>query len=738
MSNLKNQRIGQDRQQEQEIDLLALFAILLDRKYFIILITAIFTVIGVATAVFSKPIYKATALIQVEQSKPSVPGLEDMAGMFEGTSGAITEIELLKSRTVIGEAVDSLNLNLVAKPKLIPLIGDKFFRGFNPQSDTDLAEPFMGFDQYAWGGESIDVFRFDVPKGFLGQAFELVTTDNGYELYNPAGEQILVGQVGQDITQGYYKLSVRKLTARPGSTFILVKNDRYRAILGLQSQIRAIEKAKDSGIIELSFEHSSPAYAEKVLNKISSIYVRNNVDRNSAEAAKSLQFLEVQLPEIKKQLERAERKYNEHQRRYQSIDISLETQGLLDQVVELETKLQELELKRVDISRKFKKTHPTYQGVLGQIEAVSEQRDQLVAKVSDLPQTQQELLRLRRDVEVSNEIYMLLLGKTQELDIIRAGTVGNVRVVDQAAVDTTKPVKPKKALMVVLATFLGALIALVIVFIQKVMNRGVEDAGEIEALGIPVYASVPYSDLQNNLNKESKPRGKKEAEAGNLLALYNPADLTIESLRSLRTSLHFAMMEAKNKVLAISSPSPGAGKSFISGNLAVVLAQSGKKVLVVDADMRKGFMHKHFNVASENGLSDLLSGRIELNKAIQATEVEGLHFIARGMVPPNPSELLMHKNFDDFVAQVNEQYDFVIIDTPPILAVTDPAIVSAHAGTTLLVTRFGLNQVREIELTVNRFAQNGIDVKGVVFNGVVKKAGSAYGYYNYAYQSESA
>jgi tyrosine-protein kinase Etk/Wzc len=224
-----------------------------------------------------------------------------------------------------------------------------------------------------------------------------------------------------------------------------------------------------------------------------------------------------------------------------------------------------------------------------------------------------------------------------------------------------------------------------------------------------------------------------------LLAVDNPADLTIESIRSLRTSLHFAMLEAKNNIITISGPSPEVGKSFVSANLAAILAQGGQKVLIVDADMRKGYLNHWFNLQWDDGLSDFLSGKIKLAQVIKSTGVDNLDIITRGMVPPNPSELLMQPRFSQLIEQVKGQYDFVIIDTPPILAVTDPAIVAAHTGTTLLVTRFGKNPIREIEYTRNRFEQNGIEVKGVIFNGVEKKSSNAYGYYgyyNYEYKSD--
>ena len=726
-------------QPTQEIDLMALLGALLDRKYFIAGITALFMFIAVVYAVLSTPVYQATAMIQVEDGSASVPGFDDMAGMFESTSAAVTEIELLKSRSVIGETVDSLKLDITAEPKLFPFIGNRAYRKFTPMSDGDLAEPSFGASSYAWGGESINIFRFDVPRTVINRGFTLLAlADKRVALLNGDGEQILAGKVGEELTNGKFNLTVRELNARPGTEFLITRKDRLNTILDLQTAIGASEKGKDSGIINLSLQSTKPSYAEKVLDKVAAIYVRRNVERNSAEAQKSLEFLEVQLPEIKKQLEYAEQRFNDYQIKRQSINITLETQGVLEQVVKLETKLQELNLKRLELGRKFKKDHPAYQGIIEQIQAVESQKNELIGEVGNLPETQQELLRLKRDVEVSNQIYTLLLSKTQELDIVRAGTVGNVRVIDYAEVNTSKPVKPKKALIVVMATMLGGMLAVAIVLIQKAMHKGVEDPSEIEGLGIPVYASVPHSDYQDKLTGFTG-RKNKAGKAKSLLALDNPADLSIEALRSLRTSLHFAMMEAKNNIIAISGPSPGVGKSFISVNLAAVLAQSGKKVLIIDADMRKGYLQTQFGLKWDNGLSDYLSGRLNLAQVTKPTKVEGLNVITRGQIPPNPSELLMHSNFSKLVEEVSAAYDIVIIDTPPILAVTDPAIVSAHTGTTLLVARFGQNHLREIDLTRNRFEQNGIDVKGVVFNGVLKKASNAYGYYgyyNYEYKSD--
>ncbi|WP_209327693.1 polysaccharide biosynthesis tyrosine autokinase [Pseudoalteromonas sp. PA2MD11] len=737
-SNLINDlQKKQSGSQVNEIDLLSLLGALLDKKFFLCFVTAVFFIFGIIIAYFSVPIYKANAILQVEQQRTSLPGFDEINGMFDAPSNASTEIELLSSRAVIGEAVDDLNLTVSAEPKLFPFIGWKYFNSFKSSQKTPYSDAMFNLESYAWGGENINVDLFSVPREFEGVEFYLrLVEHNKFEVSNDNGDVILDGEVGEEASNEEFSILVTEISAAIGTDFVIKKMNRLQTILRLQNELNASEVSRGTGVIGLTVQSSKPSKAVMILDKITEIYVKNNIARNSAEAQQSLEFLNHQLPEVKRQLDNAENRFNKYKVEQESVNITLETEAVLDSLVKIDTKLQELDLKKLEIGRKFTVEHPSYQAINEQISAVRAQRKSLLNEVQVLPETQQKLLSLTRDVQVNSEIYTLLLSKAQELDIVKAGTVGNVRVIDKAIVNTSSPVKPRKPLIIFAMTLLGIILGVTVIFVQRLLNRGVEDPSEIESLGLPVYASVPYSDYQDKLTGFS--RGNKGNKPKSILAVDNPADLSIEALRSLRTSLHFAMMEAKNNIIAISGPSPGVGKSFISVNLATVLAQSGKKVLIIDADMRKGYLQTQFGMKWDDGLSDYLSGRLNLEEVTKTSQVQDLDVITRGQIPPNPSELLMHSNFTKLIEQVKDKYDIVIIDTPPILAVTDPAIVSAHTGTTLLVTRFGQNHAREIELTRNRFEQNGIGVKGVVFNGVLRKASNAYGYYgyyNYEYKS---
>ena len=717
-----------------EIDLLALLGALIDNKLTIAACTGVFAVCGIAYALLATPIYRADAVVQIEEKSQGIGSLlGDAAGgdMFSAPSAATTEIELLKSRKVIGQAVDNLKLDIDAHPKLLPGIGAAMYRRFQPTAEQPLAEPFLGFDSYAWGGEDLSVFQLDVPAALEGEDLTLrAEADQGFTLLNEDGDVLLNGSVGDPVELHGFRVQIERLKARPGTEFELKKRNELSTILDYQRRVGVSEKGRDSGILQLGLESDDPAAAASVLDEVARLYVRQNVERKSAEAQQSLDFLKDQLPEVRRQLERAEEALNKYQSSAGSVDITLETQAVLDQVVELETAISELSLKRSEMERRFTRQHPNYLALMEQKQQLEARRDDLLKRVGGLPETQQELLRLSRDVKVSTEIYTAMLNKSQELDVVRAGTVGNVRIIDSAVVDTSQPVKPKKALIVVLATLLGGMLGVAIALLRHALNRGIENPELIEQLGLPVYAAVPFSKEQQTLERVS---GKKvHVQGAQLLAASNPADLSIEALRSLRTSLHFAMMEAKNNILMISGPSPAVGKSFISANLAAIVAQTGQRVVLIDADMRKGYVHKLLNILPEPGLSDLLVNTHTLPDVIHKTDVDNLHFIARGQIPPNPSELLMHANFTKLLETLSSKYDLVIVDTPPILAVTDAALVGRQAGTSLIVTRFGLNPVKEIEQTLQRFRNNGVEIKGAIFNAVEKKA-SAYGYGNYSY-----
>lgn len=717
---------------DDEIDLGRLFGLLLDAKWTIIGITFVAMLCGVAYALLATPVYKADALLQVEKKSSGMPALGgEMAEMFAQESEAETEIQIIKSRMVIGAVVDQLDLTTIAQPDYAPVIGNFLARRAEQKDQINIAE--LQVPSYATG-QALTLVVADDVRHAAGATFELMHDDN----------VVLAGKIGEPAQSGDWVLHITDIATPNTNRFTLIKTTRLSAINNWTQQLAVSEQGKQSGILSASIQHTNAPLAQQVLDAIAKEYMLQNIRRNAAEAQNSLDFIEKQLPNLKTELTAAEEKLNQYRLKSQSVDLSLETQGLLEQVIEYEKRLNELSFKEAELARLYTQQHPQYQALLEQKQRLQNEQAELMAEIEELPETQQEVLRLTRDVEVNQEIYLQLLNRMQELNVMKAGTVGNVRILDDAVIQP-QPVAPKKPLIVVLATMLGVMLSVGLVFVRAAFNRGIESPEQLEDVGIPVYASVPRSDAQEKLeaklDKQLKRRkkGKEEAHLP-LLADSDPTDLSIEALRGLRTSLHFAMLEAKNNVLMISGPSPGVGKSFITANLAAVLAQSGKKVLAIDIDLRRGYLHNMLHVGNDNGLSQYLSNQCEEAALVKHTHVENLDTINRGIAPPNPSELLMHPRFEALLNNLSQQYDYVLCDTPPILAVTDAAIVGRYAGTNMLVTRYGRNPVREVEATVKRFAQNGVEIKGAVLNSVERKPSSYYGYgygYGYGYEYKS-
>lgn len=718
---------------DEEIDLRTLMGTLADSRKLILFGTLMFLLASVLYVVLATPKYEATATVQVERRAPTFPGLSQNSGVQTAAeSPAATEIQLLTSRSVLSEALDNLDLDVHVQSARFPVFGDYLARNFVPARPGDVNDAWFGLSKYGWGGERLDVARLDVPEDLVDQTMKVVAGDNGeYTLYDPEGNALLRGRVGQPAQAGGVNMLVRTLYGNPGTQFSVTRLNSLAILAQLRKDISASEQGRDSGVIALGYENEDPVLARQVLEQISRAYVHQNVARNSAEAAKRLQFVKRQLPNVRKELDKAQAALTAYQTQTQTLDVGVQNQALLNQTVGIDSAISQLRIQQAELSSRFTANHPTYKALLAQIAQFESQKAGLRGRIAELPETQQGLFRLTRDVEVTNQTYASLLDQAQQLDIARASAVGNARIIDPAAVNYESPAWPKPIPVIAGGTLLGALLMMGFVLIRQMMRRGVEDPADIELLGLPVYASIPYSERgrELTLNPARFPNGQQK-----LLALNAPTDLAMEALRSLRTSLHFARFKTKNNLLMISAPSPGVGKTFVCANLAVTMAQAGQRVLLIDADMRRGTLHHAVGVRSEGGLSELISGQIPLEEAIRGVQgAENLSFISRGEIPPNPSELLMNPAFNELLEQVGPRYDIVIIDTPPVLAVTDAAVIGHQVGTCLMVVRFGLNQQREIALAKQRLEQNGVEVKGAIFNGVMKRSGGHYAYTYYEY-----
>lgn len=714
---------------EDDFNIGEVIATLMQYKWFILIVTALAVMAGIFTVFVSTPIYRADALLQVDEKASGLSALTALQPLIEDSTSVSAELEIINSRMVLGRVVERLKLDIVAEPDYLPVIGRAVARRY--KGDTP-ADPLLGLAGYAWGGEGIQVETLDMPEVMRGTIFTLVAgADGHYELFDEDEQPVLQGRVGEPAIGESVTLFVSNLAGRVGTRYELTRLPSEEAIRRIRDRLTVRERTKKSGVLEASLVGPDRPSLPLVLDEVLNTYVRQNVERRSAEAENTLKFLETQLPIVKSQVDAAEVAYNNYRQVRGSVDLTLETQSVLQSVVEVDNEIVKLQQQREELRQNYTPQHPRVMALDAQVGRLQARRGAFEKDVSKLPDTQQTALRLKRDVEVSTTLYTNLLNTAQQLRVSKAGTVGDVRIIDDAAA-ARLPVEPKAKVILVLAAVLGLFLALSAVWLRRTLRVLVEDPEKIESqLGLPVYATVPHSKAELEIARAIK-SGKGVTEQ---LAITKPEDDAVESLRSLRTTLHFALLDADKGSILITGPSPGVGKSFISRNLGVVLAQAGKKVVVIDADLRRGHIHREFGFPRENGVSDYVGGEQTLSNIVRPTSIPGLSVVTTGQIPPNPSEVLMHPRFEELLQRLGEIFDILIIDAPPMLAVSDAAIIGRHTGATLLVARAGMHPMRELEQSVKRLAQAGVQAKGFVFNDYdLNRQRYRYGYKGYVYR----
>lgn len=711
-----------------EINLLELLDVVLDNRWLIASVTALGLVIGAAYALLATPIYQANTLIQVEDSKGDPLGsmLGQASGLFDIRSPASAEMQILKSRLVVDQAVANLGLDIEVAPRYVPLVGRWLAKRAKEPSSPGL----LGIGGFVSGNESLTVREFEVPAELEGKSFKvrLGAAPQSYELISPDGQALGEGRVGKPLAFMVDGEPGRMLIAdamgKPGAAFFATRYFRLTVTEELQKDLRISEEGKQSGVIRASLEGDDPREVARLLNEIGTLYVRQNIERKAAEAEKSLQFLGAFLPQLRQQMEESESKFNQFRNRNSTFDLNAEGKAVLDTSVKLQTDLLTLQQKRKELRALYTPEHFSIRTLDAQIAGINAQLDEINSRVKSMPDIEQELLSLTRDVKVNSELYVNLLNSAQQLRLVKEGKVGNVRIVDVAAV-TKKPVKPQKALLVALAAVLGLMVGLALAFVRNSLRAGLKDPAEIEQhTGLHVFASVPHSEVQA---KHAMNVGNK-VQGNHVLAVTAPQELAIEALRSLRTALQFAMLDAPSNIILITGPTPGIGKSFTSVNLAAVLGAANKRVLLIDADLRKGHLNQYFGLGRERGMSEVVSGSVALQDALHRELAPNLDFLSTGILPPNPAELLMSPATLELIRQASKDYDLVLIDTPPVLAASDTAILAPHAGAVFMVARAEITTVGELQESNKRLLDTGVKTKGVIFNGLnVSKRRYGYG-----------
>ncbi len=725
----RQQKVHDGDEPDDGISVGEVFAVFMENRLLISAIVIAFAVVGFAYTFVVTPVFRADGLIQVEEKGNGLSALKDLQPLLGDNTTVAAEQEILSSRLVLGRVVSKQRLDVEITPRVFPVIGSAIFR---LRSGGDVRAPVLGLGGYAWGGEQIKVDDLKVPIGEQDKQMTIVIEGrDGYSLFDNAGEKILEGVAGVRSTGKGYEIFVSKVLANNGTQFFVKKKSSESSIKSLRESIAIKERGKKSGILEVSLTGTDIEKVVHVLDDVMNTYVRQNVDQRSAEAENTLKFLDAQLPALKKEMEAAEAAYNAYRQNRGSLDLNIETQSVLQSLVEVDNQIVALQQEREELRQGFTAEHPRVKALDHRMERLKDRRAQFDSAVNKLPATQQRVLQLARDVEVTSTLYTNLVNTSQQLKVSKAGTVGDVRIVDSAAA-SHDPVGMKKPVVLAVAIIVGVLFSAAVIWVRRSLRVVIEDPEVIEAkLGLPVYATIPHSEDEVTISK----KGREIESGAKLLAVTRPDDDAVESLRGLRTTIHFALIDASNNSLLITGSSPALGKSFVSKNLSAVLAQCGQRIVIVDADLRRGHIHKEFNLKREYGVSEFVSGTCDYEEIVKPTSVPNLWVVTTGQIPPNPSELLMHLRFEALLEKLASQFDTVIVDAAPILAVSDAAIIGRLTGATLMIARAGHHPISELEQAVKRLNQAGVSVKGFVFNDLdVNRQRYRYGYKGYVYK----
>lgn len=710
---------------DDEIDLRALWTTLKHRKGTIALIaTLIFLGTLIATLMMT-PIYRASVTLQIDTEDKKVLDFD-----VEASNRAVdskdfyqTQYELLKSRTLARMTIDDLSLEASLKGE-------------------ELAKPFFA--------ETVD----GIKKSIYGEEEETEENVNS-----------------------------------PGKLGEYPVEDKFLAAL-------TVTPVKNSRIVTISYDHVDPQMATTIANSMADNFIKMNLSRRKDAASYAENFLQNELADAKSKLEESESKLVAFAKKETIIRMDDEKQGSLTSqtMSALNAALTEAEKDRITAESKYKQAqaagasktleNPTIQElkknlakiqgdyqeklqiykpdypIMAQLQnQISElqlqidqeigritstisgalQADYLAAKQNEddlrkkLTKQQDELLTLRdksigyntfqREVETNRNMYEGLLQRIKEIGV--AGGIGanNISVVDPALVPYQKH-KPNTRLNLALGLVAGLFLGMVIAFLIEFIDDRVKSSSDLERLlGLPLLGITPAL------------KGKNITPIDYTMASFKqPTSALAESFRSMRTNLMFATRDGLPRSLSVTSSMPSEAKSSTCVNLATVLAQSGKRVLLVDADLRKPTAHKRLKLDNTLGLSNYLTHQASIDEVIQSLEIENVSIITAGPISPNPVELLSSDRMDELFALVPERFDIVIMDSPPTIGLSDALLLASRVNATIMVAAFAQSKKRALLDAMKRLRHVQANMIGMIFTKVRGNDSSGYGYdYQYYY-----
>lgn len=704
-----------------EFSITDILAQIMARKWLVILATLAGVLIGTFLGQMPADQYRSGALVNIERRSQGLELPEILVGQAfsTGNNGQIvTEAHIIRSSFILRPVVDRLNLDWQIAPKQFPVIGHAAVRRSWPQIPEWVLPAYTRYGDRA----ALDLLEVDDP--LINRRVRLVVTGEGtFEATLSGQDETVTGRVGETVQVAPgFRFRLSELDAGVGRVYSVWRSSETSAISRVRSSLRVRERDRRSGIVDFVVTSGDPSRTQDVANAVVQSYQTQNLNRRSAEIDQSIGFIEEQLPQVQRQTAEAAKALSVFRQDAQAAELTVGSQELLNRIIGIEGQLEEVRYEETQLSRRLTPNHPDYRELLERKARLEARLEEMRTEAADLPPLEQKLLTLTQELERLVEIERQLASRAEQLNIIRASTVSNIHILETA--ERGSLIGPDRKAPIMVGGVLGFVIGALGVLGLNFMRRGIDDTRAVEDLGLSLFATI---------NRVQGLRSGGESTDLYPLARTNPSDIVVEALRGLRTGLQFSLATASSRSLMITSPSPSVGKSFISLNLAIVSAQAGSRVLLIDADMRKGKLRRQFNLPRKHkGLSDFLADGASLEDVLVSDEKTGVNFIPTGSYPPNPADLLTSPTFRALMEDAPKHFDLVIVDCPPVLAVTDPGIVGQMTGMSLLVIKHLETTTAEVLSTQKILTNSGVVLSGAIINQFDASA-SRYGHYGHKY-----
>lgn len=675
--------------ENEDIELGKIFRFLLMQSKLILSIVFIVFVIAAVNYFYSTKQYKIQSLLQYEAFNQNIfdPSKALQMASSNTSSDFSSLTALYESRTNYMKVIKDLNLNITIK-------------GLDDDEDIDIS---IISDKENLVGNHRLMFSF---------------SESGYTLLHDELEENLTSQYGEQISFKDLRISVKSTNLnkyRPIEINFVYPESMYSTLKNrLDVSINTSRNTffRNEGLITISYTTDDTILGREIIDYANNIFINQRIYDETEKSRKAIDFIDKNIQSIEKSVEVNKNKLKDFREKNKSIDVSLEIEGILKRIQAADEALSLIDIEISKAEEIYTSNNPAYTNLLSKKMLIEEQKEEVLSEIEMMPKEQQEYIDLYNDLEVSQALFEELESRRLGFSILEASTIGDIRIIDEAYIDSlVSPRITTVAFLSMLAFVIACLVAIVRGFYYLPISNPAELFDN--NIHLPIIGVIPQIN---------------EFENDDEVRLNTAIESLIVNINSIQNN------DLDKNIITITSPSPSNGKSTISSRLAEGFAKIGKKVLLVDNDLKRGGLASNYNLKS---ISEEKFNSIDETTINSYMVYENFYLIPRVKGLNNSFQFLYSNQYKEKVKFFREHFDFVIFDTGPILSVADSSILIEQSDINILVTRHGINRINEIKQSIDNFKQINKDINGVVYNAYARPK-SYYGYYgiygNYSYQ----